>query len=638
VNILSVENLAKAFNERVLFSDLTFGLSQGDKMAIVGANGAGKSTLLKMIANLLPTDSGGISIRKGIKVSYLHQQPELPEGATALDIILSGDNPKAEATKNYLHFMDHPEKYADEASDILQAMEDHSAWDFEQRAIETLGSLSIHDHEQQVSSMSGGQRKRVALAQLLLSDPELILLDEPTNHLDLQAIEWLENTLSTANTTLILITHDRYFLDKVCNGVFELADKKIYRYVGNYAYFLEQKELRRQILQSEIEKAKNLYTKELEWMRKQPRARGTKARYRVEAFEGIKDKAFTKVDDTKLELSVSSMRMGTKIVEMEKINKQLGGKTLIKDFTHTFQRRERVGLVGRNGVGKSTFLNIITQNLLVDSGRFEVGQTIKFGYYTQESINLTESNRVIDEVKAIAEYITLGNGEQVSASKLLEMFLFAPKDQYGVIGKLSGGERRRLQLLKVLIANPNFLILDEPTNDLDIETLNVLQNFLENYDGCLMLVSHDRYFMDQLVDHLFVFEGEGKIKDFPGNYTDYREWLVENRQMGVSGGAPKETSTLSPKEKEKLDADKGHIEAPDPLTQIKKKMSYKEQKELETLDKDIPALEAKKAELESQLANGGNHETLQKLAAELEKLTNTLEEKGMRWLELSEMV
>jgi ATP-binding cassette subfamily F protein uup len=329
--------------------------------------------------------------------------------------------------------------------------------------------------------------------------------------------------------------------------------------------------------------------------------------------------------------------MGTKIVEMEKVNKQLGGKTLIKDFTHTFQRRERVGLVGRNGVGKSTFLNIITQNLLVDSGRFEVGQTIKFGYYTQESINLTESNRVIDEVKAIAEYITLGNGEQVSASKLLEMFLFAPKDQYGVIGKLSGGERRRLQLLKVLIANPNFLILDEPTNDLDIETLNVLQNFLENYDGCLMLVSHDRYFMDQLVDHLFVFEGEGKIKDFPGNYTDYREWLVDNRQMGVSGGVSKETSTLSPKEKEKLNADQGHIEAPDPLTQIKKKMSYKEQKELENLDKEIPALEAKKAALESELAQTTHHETLQKLASELEKLTNTLEEKGMRWLELSEM-
>lgn len=592
MNLLSGEGLNHSFTERVLFKQLNFGIGSGEKLALVGANGAGKSTLLKILAGLIEPVEGSVSVAKGIKVSYLMQQPELPEDQSAIEFILNSDQPAAKATKDYLHYTAHPESFSDNAvAEILHQMDEANAWDFETRALEVLGSLSIQDVDQKVSTMSGGQRKRVALAQMLLSEPDLLLLDEPTNHLDLQAIEWLEKFLSTANSTLMLITHDRYFLDAVCNEVVELNDQKLFRYKGSYGNFLEQKELRLSMEQSSIDKARNLMTKELEWMRRQPKARGTKARYRIDAFYDLKDKASKKLEQGKLQIEMQTSRLGRKILEIEKLGKSLGGKELIRDFSYTFRRGDRIGIIGKNGMGKSTFLNLITQALAPDNGTISIGETIKYGYYTQEPLQMNPEGRVIDEISSIADYITIGKDQQVSASKLLEMFLFTPKSQYGVVGKLSGGERRRLQLLKVLMASPNFLILDEPTNDLDIDTLNVLEDFLEQYPGCLVIVSHDRYFMDKLVDHIFVFEGAGSIRDFHGNYTDYRDWLAEG------GNGVDEKAAALPK------AAPAKVEEPKADSGQKKKLSFKEQKELELLEKSIASLEAEISKIESSLSN-----------------------------------
>jgi len=523
-------------------------------------------------------------------------------------------------------------------ANALQLLDELQGWDFETRAQEVLGRLHIHDLDAVCDTLSGGQRKRVALAQMVLSEPDLLLLDEPTTHLDLQAIEWLENYLSTAATTLLLVTHDRYFLDKVCNTVVELDNGKLYSYKGNYAYFLEKKSERETIQAAEVAKARNLYAKELDWIRRQPKARGTKARYRVEAFEDTKAKAFVNLKKDSLQLDVMATRQGNKVMELKEVGMQLGDKRLLHDFSHIFTRGDRVGMVGPNGVGKTTFLNLLTGQLEPVSGVIDRGPTTRIGYYRQDDSTLNAENRLIDEVRQIAEYITLSNGDTISISKLLERFLFSSKAQYSLIGKLSGGERRRVQLLKVLAAAPNFLILDEPTNDLDIDSLNVLEDFLESYGGTLVLVSHDRYFMDRLVDHLFVFEGEGKVRDFPGNYTDWREWQEEQAAEAANPTTTNKTkATPAPAKAETAKVDAKKSEASSNPDSGKRKLSYKEQQELKKLDEEIPTLEAEKERL-TELLNGGTlpHKDLTATAAELSKVTDALDEKGMRWLELLE--
>lgn len=642
VNLLSAENLSKSFNERVLFQQLTFGLNQGEKVALIGANGTGKSTLMKLLAGHDQPDNGVVSTRRGIKVSYLNQLPTFTPGITVGKAIFQHSGPVGEAVAAYeraLHDSQNPELDVEKTglalADALQTLDELQGWDFETRAHEVLGRLHIHDLDAVCDNLSGGQRKRVALAQMVLSEPDLLLLDEPTNHLDLQAIEWLENYLSTAATTLLLVTHDRYFLDKVCNSVAELEQGKLYTYKGNYAYFLEKKAEREAVQAAEVAKARNLYVKELDWIRRQPKARGTKARYRVEAFEDTKAKAFTNLKKDSLQLDVIASRQGNKVMELEKLSMQLGDKLLLDKFSYIFTKGDRLGVVGPNGVGKTTFLNLLTGQLKPTSGVIDYGTTTKIGYYRQDDGTLNPENRLIDEVRQIAEYITLSNGETITIGKLLERFLFNSKAQYSLIGKLSGGERRRVQLLKVLAAAPNFLILDEPTNDLDIDSLNVLEEFLESYGGTLVLVSHDRYFMDRLVDHLFVFEGEGVVRDFPGNYTDWRTWQQENgtEKLGdrpFDKGAEKASAKQASAPQESLKQE--------PIGG-KRKLSFKEQQELKALDAEIPALEQQKEEL-TNLLNGGtlDHQALTATAAKLSAIGDELDMKSMRWLELTEAI
>lgn len=628
VNLISAESIAKSFDERKLFSQLNFGISQGDKIALVGANGAGKSTLLKVLAGQIEPDAGQVSIRKGIRVIYLPQEPSLNDEQSVLDNIFALNTPVIQAIKEYeaaQHVVDLP---AETMQHILERLDELQAWDFEDRVQQILTNLGITNLEQLAGSLSGGQRKRIALAKMLLSDPDLVLLDEPTNHLDLNTIEWLESYLTSQNTTLLMITHDRYFLDNVANEIVELDRGKIYRYKGKYAYFLEKKAEREAMAQASVEKARNLMTKELEWMRRQPKARGTKAKYRIEAFYDLKEKASQNFTKDELQINIKAARQGSKIIEIEHITKNLGGKNLIEDFSYVFKKQDRIGVVGKNGMGKTTLLNLLTNVLQPDSGTIERGETTKIGYYTQETNNLNPENRVIDEVKAIAEYITLGNGETLSVSKFLEQFLFPSAMQYSFISKLSGGERRRLQLLKVLVDSPNFLILDEPTNDLDIDTLNVLEEFLEQYQGTLMLVSHDRYFMDKLVEHLFVFEGEGRIRDFYGNYSDYRDEQDElNKQRKAEEKSAKNTiqEPVVPIVHNKVEA------------ASKRKLSFKEQKEYTTLEAEIANIETQKAVLEQNLASGEtDHQKIATWAKELEHLNKQFDEKLLRWLELGE--
>lgn len=637
MNLLSAENLTKSYNERVLFNQLTIGLNQGEKVALIGANGTGKSSLMRILAGHDQPDQGVVSTRRGIKVFYLNQLPQFTPGITVGKAIFQHSGPVGEAVAAYekaLNDSQNPaldiEKTGDALAKALERLDELQGWDFETRAHEVLGRLHIHDLDANCDTLSGGQRKRVALAQMVMSEPDLLLLDEPTNHLDLQAIEWLEQYLSTSATTMLLVTHDRYFLDKVCNAVVELEQGKIYGYKGNYAYFLEKKAEREAIAAAEVSKARNLYTKELDWIRRQPKARGTKARYRVEAFEDTKAKAFTNLKKDSLQLDVMATRQGNKIMELEHLSLTLGDKVLLNDFNYIFKKGDRVGIVGPNGVGKTSFLNMLTQQLAPTGGNIDLGTTTKIGYYRQDDATLNLENRLIDEVRQIAEYMTLSNGDTISVSKLLERFLFPSKAQYSLIGKLSGGERRRVQLLKTLAAAPNFLVLDEPTNDLDIDSLNVLEEFLDSFGGTLVLVSHDRYFMDRLVDHLFVFEGNGQVKDFPGNYTDWRHQLTEEQEDAKGGKA----ADKAPAKAES----KPEVISETVKTGAKKKLSFKEQQELTSLDALIPDLEAKKEALTQKL-NAGMlpHTDLTQLAAEIAKLDEELELKSMRWLELSEM-
>jgi ABC transport system ATP-binding/permease protein len=622
VNYLSAENISKTFNDRWLFKEINLGISQGEKLAFVGNNGVGKSTILKILTGELATDSGQVVVRDGIRLGYLTQQPSVDESLFVKDILFSEGNEIARAVKEYEDCIHHPDVSPERMQAALEKMSDLNAWDYDNKVQEVIGKLGVPDMDKRFGELSGGQKKRIFLAQLLLAEPDLIIMDEPTNHLDLTAIEWLENYLAGPNVTLIMVTHDRYFLDAVANEIIELDRGQLYRYKGKYAYFLEKKASREEILRIEVSKAKNLLKKELDWMRKQPRARGTKAKYRIEAFYELKEKASVDLSRDRLELDINAARQGGKILEMEHVSKKFGGSTLIDNFSYVFKKKDRIGVVGKNGIGKSTFLNIITQRLKPDSGEVIPGVTTKYGYFTQESVSLNPNNRVIEEVKDIAEFITLSDGTTVSASKFLDNFLFPPEKQYTYIEKLSGGEKKRLQLLKMLVTNPNFLILDEPTNDFDIDTLNVLEEFLENFTGCLLLVSHDRYFMDHLVDQLFVFEGEGQIRLFTGNYSDYRDSLDEEEML----------KTNMTQEKKVL------IEPPVASTS-KKKLTFKEKAELKQLPTQINELENKRTVLTTQLNSGtSDHKQLQTWGDEVKSIIDLIELKTSRWLELSEMV
>jgi len=620
VNYLSAENLSKTYNDRWLFREITLGIGQGEKLAFVGNNGVGKSTLLKILTGEIATDSGSVVIREGIRLGYLTQQPSVADHVQVKDILFHEGNEVAKAVKEYEACLADEHVDPDRMQHALEKMSDLNAWEYETKVKEIITQLGVPDLEKTFGTLSGGQKKRIFLAQLLLQEPDLIIMDEPTNHLDLSAIEWLENYLSGPQITLIMVTHDRYFLDAVATEIIELDRGQLYRYKGNYAYFLEKKASREEILKSEVAKAKNLLKKELDWMRRQPKARGTKAKYRIEAFYELQEKANTDLRKDKLELDIKEARQGGKILELEHINLTLGQHTLIKDFSYIFKKKDRIGVVGKNGIGKSSFLNVLTGKLKPNSGEVIPGVTTKFGYFTQDAMNLNNNNRVIEEVKSIAEFITLSDGSQVSASKFLDNFLFPPEKQYTYVEKLSGGEKKRLQLLKMLVTNPNFLILDEPTNDFDIDTLNVLEDFLENFTGCLLLVSHDRYFMDHLVDQLFVFEGDGIIQPFNGNYTDYRDELEE--------------AELKKQKNQNKNFDKVEVKNAD----TKKGLSYKEKIELEKLVVEIQEIEGNKKKIQELLVSGEtNHEKLINWGKELETLEQQLEEKTNRWLALSEL-
>jgi ATP-binding cassette subfamily F protein uup len=622
MNLLSVDQLSKAYTEKWLFKNISFGIAKGEKLALVGANGTGKSTLLKTIAGLIKQDSGELQLANGCSVGYLPQEPELDENKTIQQTIFSSDNPTVKIINEYEAAILDIEASGDRMQFLLDEMSRLDAWEFEKRSKQILSKLGISDVEVLNKSLSGGQRKRVALAQLLLLNPDLIIMDEPTNHLDLEAIEWLENLLTAHQISLLMVTHDRYFLDNVSNQILELDRGNLYIHKGNYAYFLEKKSMRETIHAAEVSKARNLMVKELEWMRRMPKARGTKSKSRIEAFYDLKEVATQNLNQNELEISVQTTRLGNKIIELHNISKQFDDLNIIENFSYIFKKKDRIGVVGKNGIGKSTFLDLLTQTQAPSSGEVIHGSTLKIGYYTQHTNNLNNDNRIIDEVKEIAEYVTLGTGEQVAVSKLLDMFLFPPSVQHTPISKLSGGERRRLQLLKVLVSNPNFLILDEPTNDLDIDTLNVLEDFLSEFAGCLLLVSHDRYFMDNLVEHLFVFEGEGKIKDFYGNYTDYKDQKAE-----ISSEA-KKTETKS-----------STVAAPTVVESKKKKASFKEQQEYKNLEAEIAKLESLKLELTNKLNNGSSsHSELAEWALAIEKANLQIDEKSLRWLELGEIM
>lgn len=627
MNYLSVENLSKSFGERKLFQSISFGLDQGQKVALVGINGAGKSTLMKIIMGLEVADTGQVAVNQNVKVAYVHQNPVFSGELSIYQTIFDGStNSTLKVIEDYHKAMLDSENGKDN-SDLLQTifekMDQLEAWDFEYQVKEVLGKLGLHDTDISVGNLSGGQRKRVALAKAILEKPDLLLLDEPTNHLDLETIEWLEEYLSKANLALFMVTHDRYFLEKVTNQILELDNGSIHRYMGNYGYFLEKKAERREIEATELDKAKSLYKKELDWIRRQPKARSTKAKYRVDAFEETKEKAFNKREEREIELSVTSQRLGNKIIEIEKLNKSFDDKKIVEDFSYTFKKGDKIGIVGPNGAGKTTFLNMITGALEPDSGKVAIGQTTAFGYYRQEEDSFDEEKRLLDIVKEVAEVVTVAGGATITVAQFLNKFGFPPKQQHTPIAKLSGGERRRLQLLMILIKSPNFLILDEPTNDLDIVTLNTLEEFLDNFPGCLIIVSHDRYFMDRLVEHLFVFEGEGQIKDFPGNYTDFREWEKEEKLI------QKEDKPVKEEKKE---------QATSPTNDSKPKATFKEKKEFEELTKKIEGLNAEKAKLVALITVGTeDHQKLMDWSNRIQEIDQEIEPVELRWLELSEL-
>ena len=623
MNLISAENISKSFDERQLFSSLSFGLERGEKVALTGANGAGKSTLMKVLVGLIQPDTGLVATQKETRVGFLPQVPHLAEGQTALEAALSGSGPKTSLYHRYQRALIDPD-LSDELTDLMEQMDAWQAWDLETQAEAMLGQLGVHDMDKKVDAMSGGQKKRVAMARTLLDAPDVLMLDEPTNHLDIVSIEWLENYLSTGTLTLLMITHDRYFLDNVANVIAELHQGQVYKHPGNYASYLENKTVRLASEDAAADKARNLLKREQEWMRRQPKARGTKSKSRVEAFYDLKEQAKGRQKESSVELSVKAGRQGKKILEARSLTKHHGDKIIFEGFDYTFKKNEKIGVVGKNGSGKSTLLDVLAEVQSPTSGTVKTGINTKIGYYTQEAVSLTQSNRIIDEVKNIAEFIEIGEGQTITAGKLLERFLFPPSTQYKFIETLSGGEQRRLQLLKVLATAPNFLILDEPTNDLDMDTLNVLEDFLQAYEGCLLLVSHDRYLVDRLTDHLFILdEADTEVKQYNGNYSDYR---YEVKQKDAETKAEE-----AAKKRNQKPADTSGKNTFD------NKLNYNEKREYENLEKDIQKLENQKLKLTEQLNEPGqNYEQLQEKAQKIKQLEDDIEAKTFRWMELDE--
>jgi len=614
MNYLSVENISKAYGEVELFSDISFGINKDQKIAFIAKNGAGKTSILNIIAGVSSSDTGQVVSRKGLKIEYLSQEEDLDYNLTIEQTIFNSDNDTLKIIEEYENALNNP---SDEKAYQLafEKMEQHNAWDFETQYKQILFKLKLEDLSQKVSSLSGGQRKRLALAVILIHKPDLLILDEPTNHLDLEMIEWLENYFKKEKITLFMVTHDRYFLERVCNEIVELDNGGFYTYKGNYSYYLQKKEERIAAEQASVDKAKNLFTKELDWMRRQPKARTTKSKSRIEDFYKIKEAAHKRRDNHQVQLEINMERMGSKILELHKISKSFGDLKILDKFEYNFLRGERIGIIGKNGTGKSSFLNIITSGIPVDSGKVVIGETIKFGYYTQDGINPKPGQKVIEIIKEYGEQIPLTKGRSLSAAQLLERFLFSRKRQYDFVEKLSGGERKRLYLCTVLIQNPNFLILDEPTNDLDIITLNVLESFLLDFPGCLLVVSHDRYFMDKIVDHLFVFRGNAIIEDFPGNYSDYRTYED-------SKPTKENTTTLKIDTREK--------------STIKTKLSFKEKKEFDAIEGDIENLNTQKSEIEAKFLDGSIvGEEINKLSIKLQEISKNIDKKEERWFELS---
>ncbi len=634
VNYLSVEELSKSYNEKLLFENISFGIARGEKVALVARNGAGKTTLLNILTGSETPEKGVVSFRKEISVEYLGQDPRLNENATVLENIFIGDSPVLKAVREYerISMLAEPsDKDLSSLEKVSEALTQLDGWDYESRAHTILGKLGITDATVKAGHLSGGQKKRVALAKVLISEPDFLILDEPTNHLDLDMIEWLEEFLGNRNLTLLIVTHDRYFLDRVCDRILEMENGKLYTHKGNFSYFVEQKALREMAEASELEKDRNIYRRELEWVRRMPKARTTKSKSRTEAFDRLDDKLSGRRTTEQLEIAVKTERLGGKILELVNITKSFGEKKLFENFSYVLKRGEKVGIIGKNGAGKSTLLNMIMGLEKPDAGKIIKGETVNFGYFSQEGHVFDPTKRVIEVVRDIAEFIPMANGTKLSASQLLLKFQFSAEVQYNMVAKLSGGEKRRLYLMTLLIRNPNFLILDEPTNDLDIATLTVLEDFLQSFSGCLLIVSHDRYFMDKLVDHVFALQGDGKVKDFPGNYTDFRIWADAQELLQVP--AKKEKTTAA---KEKTPSEK----KPEPRSETapKKKAGFKEKFEYEQLEKEIPLLESKKKDLEDSLSRSLPYDEISRISKELESLNGQLEEKGLRWLELSELM
>lgn len=628
MHYVTAERISKSFGVKPLFRDITFHISEGDKIALVARNGSGKSTLLKMLSGLDQPDEGRIWINKDVTVALFEQDPQFEEELSVLDNIFHHDHPIVRAIHDYELAVALNDD-AEQLSAALVRMDELSAWDYEAKVRQILGKLNIHQLNQPAGTLSGGQRKRVALARTLIDigfehKHVLLIMDEPTNHLDVGMVEWLEHYLNQENVTLLMVTHDRYFLDAVCEEIWELDGSDLHVYKGDYENYIEKKAARIESQQASIDKARNEYRKELEWMRKQPKARTTKSRSREQNFYEVESRAKQRITDNRVELQVKMNRLGGKVAELKKVYKSFGDKVILKGFDYTFKKGERIGIVGQNGAGKSTFLNMLQGLEPADSGKINIGDTVIFGNFSQQGLVIKEDMRVIEYVKNIAENFPLANGGSLSAAQFLQLFLFPPEQQYTYVSKLSGGEKKRLQLLTILFRNPNFLILDEPTNDLDLPTLSVLENFLSEYQGCLLIVSHDRYFMDRLIDHLFIFEGAGAVRDFPGNYTQYRIWQKEEEQNQAL-------------KKEEARTASEQVAAATAPAKEKKKLSFKEQREFEQLEKDIPALEQEKQEITGRMSSADlPYEELQKLSARITEVTALLEEKELRWLELSE--
>lgn len=613
----AVENITKSFGVRILFKNITLNIEEGDKIALVARNGSGKSTLMKIIAGLDTPDSGTVWVNKEVKTVMLQQDNAFEEQKSIWDNILRLDHPVVNTVKKYEQFLENETEHVDELPSLISKLDELNAWNFESDLKQVLGKLKIHKLNDPINLLSGGQKKRVALAQALMEAQLnegkcLLILDEPTNHLDVEMIEWLEGYLASSKMTILLVTHDRYFLDAVCNEIVEIEDEKVYVYKGNYDYFLEQKSLRHEVHQSELQKDKNIFRKELEWMRKQPKARTTKSKSRQDAFAEIENRVKSQKEVAEVNLQMKMSRLGGKILEMKKVNKSFAENIILKGFDYTFKRGERIGVVGKNGVGKSTFLKIALQIEQPDSGKINHGETVVFGHFSQEGLQYKEDKRAIEYVKSMAEFFPLSDGSKISAGQFMEKFGFTAEQQFTFLSKLSGGEKRRLHLMSILFKNPNFLVLDEPTNDLDLQTLRTLEEFLLDFPGCILIVSHDRYFMDRLVDHLFAFEGNGVIKDFPGNYSLYRESIAN--------------TTSEPIEK-KIKTEQ---------VKPQKKISYKEQKQLDELEKRIAELNSEKLTLENKLGSEIQYEDLKAITDRIGDIISEIEEKEIKWLELSE--